>query len=307
MAKGRMVNRTVAHDDRLAQLSLPAELLFLHTLPFLDRDGKILGYPSNLRGQVVPVRAEREGWSDEDITRLMLEWTATVDQDGHPDPLVFWYDGGGVPVCLFRGFRKNQTLKPTEPKSVLPDPPDDLLHGASLNPQPPLQALSGRTGPHLRDHMPLVWGPVSEEKRIEVIDQTSSGRDGQLGNASQPGNDGQLPDGALTAPRLSEPPQHSPSAQQLVSRYVDLARERGVAKVPDRVLGQLGRELKRLLDEGGHPPEAIEAALHVLLDRALGPSQLASCVQQVQLEASRHTRPRREVRSGTDLSAYVRA
>lgn len=118
-----MLNRTVAHDERLAQLSMAAEYLYLKTIPHLDRDGKILGYPTTILGACVPARAAREGWSDGHIAGFMLEWTETIDLDGRPAPLVDWYEAHRVAVCLFRGFPKNQTLKGNEPASSLPDPP----------------------------------------------------------------------------------------------------------------------------------------------------------------------------------------
>ena len=39
MAQGRFISRTIAIDPKLALLSETAELLYLKTIPHLDRDG----------------------------------------------------------------------------------------------------------------------------------------------------------------------------------------------------------------------------------------------------------------------------
>ncbi len=55
------------------------------------------------------------------------------------------------------------------------------------------------------------------------------------------------------------------STQELLGGFIDVARGRG-AIVPARVIGQLARNIKQLLDEG-IPAEAIEAGLERLLQR----------------------------------------
>lgn len=106
----------------------------------------------------------------------------------------------------------------------------------------------------------------------------------ELGSPAQPG----VAVGLSAATELS--------TQTLLAEYIDEARARG-CEPPARVKGQLARELKNLIEEG-QPGWALRAALRVLLVKALGPSQLASCVQQVQLEQSGAGR-----RTGAGLSA----
>lgn len=130
MADGRMIRKKASSDDRLAQLSSNACLLYLHALPHLDVEGRMDGLPVAVRGTVVPYRARRHPaeWTDELVERYICEWTLTVDEDGHVRPLVLWYAVKGVWVCAFLGFDKNQTIRrDREAPSRFPAPPGDLL------------------------------------------------------------------------------------------------------------------------------------------------------------------------------------
>lgn len=128
MADGRMLRRAAATDHRLAQLSDRAELLFVKSVPHLDRAGRMLGYPAWVRGVVVP----RRPWSDDDVEAAMLEWTLTTDVDGHTSPVAAWYQADGVAVVQFDGFTQKgspiyQRVPPREQPSSLPAPPGDLF------------------------------------------------------------------------------------------------------------------------------------------------------------------------------------
>jgi hypothetical protein len=46
MARGRFLSESVATDARLNGLSVEAELVYLMTIPHLDRDGLIEGDPN---------------------------------------------------------------------------------------------------------------------------------------------------------------------------------------------------------------------------------------------------------------------
>ena len=83
------------------------------------------------------------------------------------------------------------------------------------------------------------------------------------------------------------------STQALVAHFVDEARERGV-EPPKRMIGQVARYSKQLLDEG-QPYDRVQAGIDLMLDKGLPiPSQLASFVMQAALPPrardSRHRR-----------------
>jgi hypothetical protein len=53
MANGRFVSTSIANDQALASLSMEAELIYLKTIPHLDRDGLITGVPGSLLGRLI--------------------------------------------------------------------------------------------------------------------------------------------------------------------------------------------------------------------------------------------------------------
>jgi hypothetical protein len=56
MARGRMINTTIALDPEFNAMSLEAQILFLRTIPHLDRDGLIIGQPAALWATVAPLQ-----------------------------------------------------------------------------------------------------------------------------------------------------------------------------------------------------------------------------------------------------------
>lgn len=58
MARGRMLNTTVANDLRLNELSLAAHCAYMMAIPHLDRDGIMPGHPKIVAGKVCPLRPE---------------------------------------------------------------------------------------------------------------------------------------------------------------------------------------------------------------------------------------------------------
>lgn len=113
MARGRMLNQTVATDKKLNSLSIEAELLYIKTIPHLDRDGLILGDPMLLWAKVCPRRPELMG----KVGDLIQEWIAA--------DLVVIYDAGEEQILFFPGFAKNQANMryEREPASTFPAPP----------------------------------------------------------------------------------------------------------------------------------------------------------------------------------------
>jgi hypothetical protein len=99
MADGRMVNRSVATDERLNGLSTESMLLFLMTVPHLDRDGLIDGRPRVLWALVAPLQ---DAWI-QTAPALIEEWLAAGLATSYSD-------ASGKAVLHFAGFTKNQKL-----------------------------------------------------------------------------------------------------------------------------------------------------------------------------------------------------
>lgn len=96
MARGRFISESVAKDLRLNSLSVEAELVYLMTIPHLDRDGLIEGDPEILLGTVCPKRRQFLDMMD----CIIGEWVKAG--------LVVLYDSQDGDVLWFKGFTKNQ-------------------------------------------------------------------------------------------------------------------------------------------------------------------------------------------------------
>jgi hypothetical protein len=115
MARGRFISESVATDARLNSLSVEAQLVYLMTVPHLDRDGRIEGDPDVLWGKVCPKR------------RQFLDRMATFIQEWAKAGLVQCYDTDEGVVLWFKGFTKNQQgmRYDREAPSKFPPPPNN--------------------------------------------------------------------------------------------------------------------------------------------------------------------------------------
>lgn len=113
MARGRFLSESIAKDIRLNSMSVEAELVYLMTIPHLDRDGLIEGDTDILYGTVCPKRRQ---FIDR-MGEFIREWTHVG--------LVMTYDTDEGPVLWFRGFAKNQLglRYDRETPSRFPPPP----------------------------------------------------------------------------------------------------------------------------------------------------------------------------------------
>lgn len=132
MARGRMINQTIAEDMEFNNLSLEAQLVYLRTIPHLDRDGLINGHPTILWGKVAPLLPDLLGA----MPAIIDEW---IDAD-----LVLKYAQAKTQILYFKGFSKNQIgmRYDREPASTFPVPPGhrrgkDGIEPLGSNPPPP--------------------------------------------------------------------------------------------------------------------------------------------------------------------------
>lgn len=154
MARGRFISESVATDMRLNSLSIEAELVYLMTIPHLDRDGRIEGDPDVLWGKVCPKR------------RLFLDQMATFIQEWIDAELVLNYDTDEGAVLWFKGFAKNQIglRYERETPSRFPPPTSDNDLQQSGNRPAELRQPSGNS--------PAQWQvEVQVEDQVQVKDQ----------------------------------------------------------------------------------------------------------------------------------------
>lgn len=120
MPRGRMLNKKISQDEKVARLSVEATLLYTWCIPFLDFRGRIYGDLWTLKA-IVPHIKEI---TPRKIKRIRQEW---VDAD-----LVVYYGNEKQKYLNFKGFSKNQTLKEgREAESEIPPPTQELLRSYS--------------------------------------------------------------------------------------------------------------------------------------------------------------------------------
>lgn len=118
MARGRMINQTIDYDAEFNALSIDAQLMYLRTLAFLDRDGLIFGHPRALLAKVAPLLDFTQG----QIQDIIDQW---VDMG-----LVIRYRAKIGDVLFFKGFAKNQSGMHYDRESPSRfDPPPGWAHG----------------------------------------------------------------------------------------------------------------------------------------------------------------------------------
>ena len=125
MARGRMLATTIADDKRFNALPVDAALVYLMTIPQLDRDGLILGEPMSLWGQVCrrrPDLIDRMAVIIEAWISCGLVVPYTTDDDDR--------------ILYFAGFQKNQSMTHygREAESRFPCPPGYVRTDKGLTP-----------------------------------------------------------------------------------------------------------------------------------------------------------------------------
>jgi len=113
MPDGRFLSKTIAHDFELNTVSIEADYLFTRCIPHLDREGRMPGHPSQVKGITCPMRAELS----EMVIDQALEELARAG-------LVVWYEVEGRPYLEFPGFTPHQKgmRKDREAESRIPSP-----------------------------------------------------------------------------------------------------------------------------------------------------------------------------------------
>jgi hypothetical protein len=298
MAERRMLARKTSIDDRLAQLSSNSCLLYLMSIPHLDRDGRMDGLPVAVRGTIVPYRARRHPhqWTDELVESYIVEWTRTLDIDGHQRPLVKWGCIGGVWVLEFLGFAQNQTLRyDREAPSRFPALPDDLLSpivpravaattDADPDPDPGPDAALGPVGERLfADDRPLrapaataraaALGPTPELLRTQA--EAEGEGEGEQSSAEPFARAREATPAALPDSDPGKPPAaDGPSPGRNLGCEVVAGVERRHAALASH--GALARLLEVLPDADANTP----GTLHALFD-SLGPAAIEHARQEV--------------------------
>ena len=106
-----MLSKKISYDERIAQLSIEASLLYTWCIPHLDVEGRIYGNPEILKGTVVPY-----------VKKLTIPKISECLKEISELGLITIY-GDEHKYIQFNGFFSNQTIrKEREGKSEIPTP-----------------------------------------------------------------------------------------------------------------------------------------------------------------------------------------
>jgi len=168
MARGRMMNTTVATDLRLNELSLEAHWAYMMAIPHLDRDGIMLGHPQVVAGRICPLRPKIGG----KMAAIIQEWVNAG--------LVISYQSENGPVLYFTGFQKNQNFGAAyarEGKSIFDPPPGYIRTETGLIPEEEYELLSNSEPTHelVGVTQALTRARAEVKDQVEVKDQERGG------------------------------------------------------------------------------------------------------------------------------------
>lgn len=218
MPDGRMLNKSIAHSEQLADVSIPSECMFYRILPHLDSAGRINGSPRALRSIVCPMR---DDVSVADIEAAIRELAGVG--------LVLWYEAAGVKVLAFPKFAAHQrgARFDREAPSRLPAPDT-----------PGMRLLAGA-----RDAMPRNSGAAPELARDdsgvkpdEVRTGSAKVKGSQEKESEAKPRQVDAPFGASEAERIADGlPQHAVCATLAgpAGLNLDSPRGEGSGAVPD--------------------------------------------------------------------------
>lgn len=120
MPRGRILNKKISYDEKVAKLSLGASLLYTWCIPHLDVKGRIYATPEILKGVVVPYVKEL---TLEKIKECLIELQNAEDEKGEKLVLIY----GNCKYIQFNGFFKNQDVREDrEAPSEIPNPKEFL-------------------------------------------------------------------------------------------------------------------------------------------------------------------------------------
>src|SRR5215212_2057637 len=115
----RSIKPEMPQDERIAKLSIPAELLFVRLISMADDEGRFRAAVNGIIGFAFPDR--------EDVTQAKVRrWLRDIEAQ----ELVLVYEHDGARFGVVRNFRKHQQINKATP-SRLPQPPDAEIVAAN--------------------------------------------------------------------------------------------------------------------------------------------------------------------------------
>lgn len=224
----RSIKPEMPQDERIAKLSIPAELLFVRLISMADDEGRFRAAVNGIIGFAFPDR--------EDVTQAKVRrWLREIEAQ----ELVLIYTHDGARFGAVRNFRKHQQINKATP-SRLPEPPDAEIAAANAIPDDEVNSSCTNTGV-LPDPVPEYSGPphtgARAPARAPIQDPSSSSSstttEGQQRGAREHGRVDQL-----TPPReLAAMPDVAARLDPVLAVLAAVQDERGGAVPTVRGVG----------------------------------------------------------------------
>ena len=242
MARIRTIKPEFWVDEKVAQLTLGARLLFIGLWSFADDQGYVEDKPRRIRMQIFP--------DDQFDVAPWLDELAALG-------LIVRYDSSSGPVLHIRNWDRHQRVdKPSAPRID----PDSLTLSASP-----------------REGSRVIHDDSSNSREDSCASLATEGKGSGPGREGK-GREWTVPPSAgADAPRRELAKlDESPTAQTLVGEWVDHCPK----KPPGSVVAQIGKHLRAMLAEGIDPGD-VRAGLVAWHAKGLHPSTLPSVVNEV--------------------------
>ncbi|MFC9796408.1 hypothetical protein [Streptomyces sp. NPDC057695] len=290
MARIRTIKPEAFSSESLAAVSLSAERTFFGLLTQADDKGRFRDQAAVIAGQLWSLRREHGPEAVEDDL-IQLDTTG----------LICRYEGGdGKRYLHIVTFTKHQKINRPSSVRTPPCPHHDL--GIPREPSPQVHGV-------LVEASASTPGGLTEPSSNEEVAGQSRFREDSRqprGEFTEPSVRPHRPDlgprnrdlGSTPLGGASAPAPDSVSAKDLIGAYAAACPHRP----PQDVLGHLGREVKKLLDEG-IAPDHIRAGLDRHRAKGLHPSTLPSLVHEAMNAVPAGIAPHRPWTNPTDAAA----
>jgi hypothetical protein len=269
MARMRSIKPEFWADEELADLPRDARMLYMGMWNVADEHGRLRGDPRYIKGQIFPY--------DDDL--------GAKDIDAYLDALalahkVQRYRVDNAAYLYLPNLGKHQRLESEKVPSRLPEPPPITDPNSSAQWSGKFPDESAR-----RPHEPVPFPdipstaldtevfPQVEQESGNFPDKSVLARARLLSMEHVAGSREHVPP---TVGALALRPDETSTAQSLVGEWID----RCTTRPPKRVLGQMAKEIKGLLDEGIHP-DHIRRGIAEWMTKDQHPSVLPSLVNSV--------------------------
>ncbi|MFG3090643.1 hypothetical protein ACGGAI_23765 [Streptomyces antibioticus] len=178
---------------------------------------------------------------------------------------------------------QSEAVTVTHGESVTVTHSDDVTEGDVTHSESVSHALSMRDVTHSASECHALSAPLTTNEPSENHQEPLAGPVDASGPAASPapGDTGDAPDEVVDGEVVDDAPADGSEAPVTAQVIVGEWLERCASRPPSRVVGQMAKEIRVLLDEDRIHPDWVRRGIRRWMDRGLHPSTLPSVVNEV--------------------------